>query len=189
MSESDNEHEMEVERERLERLANLDLADCPDELKISVESYCRDSGVHYDNPVTRCVGETKEDAADDWQFCREILILVQWIAEGKYRYRPSSSNGRMLVRFYRKYLLENDKVKESNHLPAQLRLSTYDAAGSRGDCVSLFVKVEQKLAGETVWKTDKELGPHQAFTMLESRAYRMDAADVLDNVRVFRRLY
>ncbi len=189
MSGSDNEHEMGVERERLERLANLDLADCPDELRIYENSDYRGDGAHFWTRVSQCFGYTKADDADNWHDCRDILILVQWIAEGKYRNRPSSDERYRPFGFYRKYLLDNDKVKESNHLPAQLRLSTYYAAGSRGDSVSLVVKVEQKLAGETEWETDKELTLHQALAMLEKRAYRMDATDVLDTARVFRRLY
>lgn len=189
MSKSDNVLEMEVERERLERLANLVLADCPDELAIYEDTDYRHAGLYSWPGVSRCFAETKEDEANRWCSCRDVLILVQWIAEGKYRNRPSSVERSMPFKIYRKNLLSSENVKESNHLPAQLRVSTRGPSDRPGDSSSLVVKVEQKLVGETEWKTDKELGLHKALRLLEKRVYQMEATDVLETDRVFRRLY
>lgn len=180
----------------LQEIANqaqsVDLSEYPDEL-----SFC-DSGkvgigwANFGNYETRfynsCFAHSKFDDADKWQAYDEILVLIQWVAERKYRNFPPPDDD-MSYRYYRLMSLEPEDIVVRDDLPAQMRLSTPGTYLGPSLHHYIHVKIERKPAGETDWAMDEGLGLHEALRMLETGAYLMEEPDIDKPERVFHRLY
>lgn len=182
----------DVLQEIANQTQNVDLSDYPDELSFCDSGKVGDGWVQLNDYETRfynsCFAHSKCDDADKWQAYDEILVLIQWVAERKYRNFPPSDDDTS-YRYYRLMSMEPEDIVVRDDLPAQLRLSTPGTYLGPSSLHYIHVKIEQKAAGETVWAMDEDLGLHEALLMLETGAYVMDEPDIDKPERVFRRLY
>ncbi len=180
-------------QEVVKQTQDVDLTQYPDELRFldsgKVGDGWWDFGVHDVRFYSKCFAHSKHDDAEEWQPFDEILLLIQWVAEGKYRNFPRPAEDHAPYQYYRLLALEAEAVEIEDHLPAQLRISTPGTYLGQDRRSYIHVKVEQKLPAATEWTMDEGLGLHDALEMLESGVYRMDEPDVDKPERTFRRLY
>lgn len=180
-------------REFSQHFRNIDLTQYPDELRFRDAGKVGDYWTYHDDRRSRkyskCFAHAKQDDAENWESYDDILCLVQWVAEGKYRPVPSPPADLSPYRYYRKSSLLSDGMSVMDGFPAQLRVSTPGTYFGPDLLHYIHVKTEQKLAGATDWTMDEGLGLHAVLRMLESGAYRMEKVDIDKPERIFRRLY
>lgn len=183
----------DVLQELSNQTQNVDLTEYPDELRFLDSGKVDVGWVNLNDYETRlfnkCFAQSKCDDAEKWQAFDEILQLVQWVAEGKYRNFPPPLKYHMPYRYYRLKSLVPEEVLIRDHFPAQLRVSTPGTYLGPSSLHYIHVKIEKKPAGETDWSMDENLGLHEVLCMLESGAYSMDEPDIDKAERTFRRLY
>lgn len=174
-------------------LSNVDLTEYPDELRFLDAGKVGDYWAYFEDYETRnynkCFAHAKHDEDEQWEAFDEILSLIQWVAEGKYRPVPSPPADQSPYRYYRKSSVEPEGVSVADGFPAQLRVSTPGTYLGPDLLHYIHVKIEQKSAGETDWTVDEGPGLHDVLRMLETGAYDMEEPDIDKPERIFRRLY
>lgn len=183
----------DVLQEIVNQTQNVDLTEYLDELRFLDSGKVGDGWMNLNAFETRhynkCFAHSKCDDDEEWQSFDEVLLLVQWVAEGKYRNFPPPPKDNMPCRYYRLMSLVPEEVLIQDDLPAQLRVSTPGTYLGSSPLHYIHVKTEQKMAGDTEWLECEELGLHEVMKMLESGAYRVDGPDRDKPERIFRRLY
>ena len=180
-------------RQLYQHFRNIDLTQYPDELRLLDSGKVGDGWAYFNDYETsnynRCFAHAKQDDDESWATIDDILSLIQWVAEGKYRPVPLPPADLSPYRYYRKSSLESDGISVIDALPAQLRVSTPGTYLGPHMRNYIHVKIEQKSAGQPDWTMDKGLGLNEVLLMLESGAFSMDDIDIDRPERIFRRLY